>query len=77
MFGSRLLFPAVTVILGGVMLAIPWVLPFERGLGRVLVFTVAGIVELVLGTTLAYLVLHEGPGSDVAGPSDPRSSSQT
>jgi hypothetical protein len=66
----RLLLPAVTVILGAAMLAIPWALPLERGAGRVLVFVIAGIVELVLGVALAFFVLHERPeGMDAARPS--------
>ena len=56
----RFLFPAVTAILGALMLAIPWVLPFGRVPERMAVFIVAGIVELVLGVALAYLVLHDG-----------------
>jgi hypothetical protein len=67
----RLLLPAVTVVLGATMLAIPWVLPFEHGHGKALVFVVAGAAELVLGATLAYLILHEpADGGVMTGPSD-------
>jgi hypothetical protein len=55
----RFLFPAVTAVFGALMLVIPWVLPFGRVPGRMAVFMVAGIVELVLGVALAYLVLHD------------------
>jgi hypothetical protein len=73
----RLLFPAVTVVLGAIMLAIPWVLPVEHGHGKALVFVVAGVVELVLGATLAYLILHEpADGGEGTGPSDLRNSSR-
>jgi hypothetical protein len=66
----RLLLPAVTIVLGGAMLAIPWVLPFEYGPGSALVFVVAGAAELGLGATLAYLILNEpADGGEGTGPS--------
>lgn len=55
----RLLVVAVMIALGTAMLAIPWVMPFERAHGHVAVFLVAGVAELVLGSTLAYLILRE------------------
>jgi hypothetical protein len=59
MLWSRLVLPVVVVLVAGVMLAIPWLVPSESGPGRTLVFLAAGGVELVLGVALAYLVLHE------------------
>ena len=55
----RLLLPAVVLLVGVVMLSIPWVMPFARPHERAAVFVVAGVVELVLGATLAYLILHQ------------------
>lgn len=56
---SRLVVPVFVALAAGVMLAIPWLVPAERGPGRAMVFLVAGGVELVLGVALACLVLHE------------------
>jgi hypothetical protein len=59
MFRLRLLFPAVTLIVGMLMLSIPWIVPFARPHERAVVFVVAGVVELVLGGTLAYVILQQ------------------
>ena len=55
----RLLFPVVTLIVGMIMLSIPWIVPFGRPHERAVVFVVAGVVELVLGGTLAYVILQQ------------------
>jgi hypothetical protein len=59
MFRLRLLFPAVTLIVGIIMLSIPWIMPFAHPHERAVVFVVAGVVELVLGGTLTYVILHQ------------------
>ena len=55
----RFLFPGVTVVVGAVMLAVPWAVPFGRAPGGMAVFMMAGFVELLLGVALAYIVLHD------------------
>jgi hypothetical protein len=62
MLRLRLLFPAVTLIVGMIMLSIPWIVPFARPHERAVVFVVAGVVELVLGGTLAYVILQQPLG---------------
>jgi hypothetical protein len=46
-------------------------MPFARPHDRAVVFVVAGVVEVLLGATLAYLILHERfDDSELAGRAD-------
>jgi hypothetical protein len=50
---------ALMVVVAAAMLAIPWVVPLWPRPERVAAVAVAGVIELALGITLAYLVLND------------------